>query len=212
MNCLVPSHWHRCRQALALAGILLGASSLTLAQGSLTGTSPFLPSDSAGVTAANAAPSDYVLAGSSVSGGVAVVCVVQSDTKRSRWIAVGETVDGIQVLSFDADHDRAVVIAHGARKTLTLRKAAVSALPAVASTPVSAPVMPVAPALLAASTAAPAPTLPPPPLGPPGSEARAETEARMMVSDLLEIGMQQRKAYEDARNQPAGPPPAQPLK
>jgi hypothetical protein len=49
-------------------------------------------------------------------------------------------------------------------------------------------------------------------LGPPGSDARAETEARMMVSDLLEIGMQQRKAYEDARNQPAASAPAQPTK
>jgi hypothetical protein len=37
----------------------------------------------------------------------------------------------------------------------------------------------------------------PPPA--PGSIAQQETEARMLVSDLLEIGIQQRKAYEDAQ-------------
>jgi len=33
----------------------------------------------------------------------------------------------------------------------------------------------------------------------PGSIAQQETEARMLVSDLLEIGIQQRKAYEEAQ-------------
>jgi ABC-type phosphate transport system permease subunit len=37
----------------------------------------------------------------------------------------------------------------------------------------------------------------PPPA--PGSIAQQEVEARMLVSDLLEIGIQQRKAYEEAQ-------------
>jgi hypothetical protein len=189
----------------------LGAVSLASAQASLAGNSPFLPAGDSSAQAGGP-PADYVLAGSSVSDGHAVVCIVQSDTKRSRWIAVGETVDGIQVISFDADHDRAVVIAHGARKEMTLRKAAVSSLPSVAFTPTPGPAAPAIP-VMAGATTAPAAAAPlPPPLPPPGTEARAETEARMMVSDLLEIGMQQRKAYEDARNQPAGSAPAQPPK
>jgi hypothetical protein len=196
-----------------VASIVLGAWDLASAQDSLAGNSPFLPAGGS-ASQSGGPPADYVLAGSSVSGGVAQVCVVQSDTKRSRWIAVGETVDGIQVISFDADHDRAVVIAHGARKELTLRKAAVSSLPSVAFTPAPGPTAPVLPLMAGSPAAGPvsAPTSAPPPLPPPGTEARAETEARMMVSDLLEIGMQQRKAYEDARNQPAGSAPAQPPK
>jgi hypothetical protein len=50
---------------------------------------------------------------------------------------------------------------------------------------------------------------------------KAETEARMLVSDLLEIGIAQRKAYEDAQRRaaegksgqpPAADQPAQPAK
>ena len=52
----------------------------------------------------------------------------------------------------------------------------------------------------------------------PLSIARQEEEARMLVSDLLEIGMAQRKAYEEKQKQAADPnaapatppPPAQP--
>lgn len=37
----------------------------------------------------------------------------------------------------------------------------------------------------------------------PESQVKAETEARMLVSDLLEIGMAQRKAYEEAQKRAA---------
>jgi len=200
-----------------LRGGLLACVALALAiagpvecfgEASLAGNSPFLPEGGLGAAAAGAAPSDYVLAGSSVTDGHAVVCVVQSDTKRSRWIGVGETIDGIQVLSFDGDHDRAVILAHGARKEIGMRHATV--VPARSSA-----VAPGAPLFVPQQVVAinpPAAGLPPAPAAPPAPEARAETEARMMVSDLLEIGMQQRKAYEEARNQPAGSVPAQPPK
>lgn len=48
-------------------------------------------------------------------------------------------------------------------------------------------------------TVATVPVAPTVPLPPPSSPAEAEREARMLVSDLLEIGMQQRKAYEEAQ-------------
>ena len=44
----------------------------------------------------------------------------------------------------------------------------------------------------------------------PLTVARQEEEARMLVSDLLEIGMAQRKAYEEAQKKAASGPPDQP--
>ena len=45
---------------------------------------------------------------------------------------------------------------------------------------------------------------------PPAPPQRQEAEARMLVSDLLEIGMAQRRAYEEAQRRQAqgNPPPA----
>ena len=88
----------------------------------------------------------------------------------------------------------------GQEKLHTLRSPAISgggANPTLVSTGFSTP---------APSTAGPTPgptqgTPQPPPA--PGSVAQQETEARMLVSDLLEIGMQQRKAYEEAQKKAA---------
>ena len=40
----------------------------------------------------------------------------------------------------------------------------------------------------------------------PAAAMKEQREARMLVSDLLEIGMQQRKAYQDAKAKAAGAP------
>jgi hypothetical protein len=53
------------------------------------------------------------------------------------------------------------------------------------------------------TSAATVPIAPVVPLPPPSTPAEAEREARMLVSDLLEIGMQQRKAYEEAQRKAA---------
>jgi hypothetical protein len=45
---------------------------------------------------------------------------------------------------------------------------------------------------------------------PAASAVTEQREARMLVSDLLEIGVQQRKAYQDAKQKAASEPPAQP--
>ncbi len=144
--------------------------------------------------------------------------------KKNHWIPLGETVDGMTAVSYDARRDQVVVTIGGVNKTLNLRmaKGAVPGNPGIANptaasfaTPPAPAVQPVAvapvpapakaPEASDASTAAPtaaaaAPAQPAAPL----SVVRQEEEARMLVSDLLEIGMAQRKAYEDKQKQGAG--------
>jgi hypothetical protein len=59
------------------------------------------------------------------------------------------------------------------------------------------------------------PAAPPAPIAsdspaPARTAAQEQREARMLVSDLLEIGVQQRKAYQDAKQKAASEPPVQP--
>ena len=59
----------------------------------------------------------------------------------------------------------------------------------------------------------PAPVSAPIAAAPPeavGSAAREQLEARMLVSDLLEIGIQQRKAYQEAKQKAAAATPPSP--
>jgi hypothetical protein len=167
--------------------------------------------------------------------------------KKNHWIAVGETKEGISLVSYDPRREQVVVKINGSEKTLALRKArapmnpslGVAAVPVGFNTPTPAPTQPV---VMPVFTPAPVPTqvVPPQagtdaanangmkPQGPatPETQVKQETEARMLVSDLLEIGMAQRKAYEEAQRKAADgnaqpttnsqltptPPPAQPVK
>lgn len=140
-------------------------------------------------------------------------------TKKNHWIAEGETKEGITVLKYDARREQVVVKINGVEKNLQLRKggsptnqpAGVPAMPVGFNTPQPA-VMPqtlpaAAPTPIAQMAPAPAPATPAiqpaanKPEGPitPETQQKQETEARMLVSDLLEIGMAQRKAYEEAQ-------------
>jgi hypothetical protein len=115
-----------------------------------------------------------------------------------------------------------VVKVNGVEKTLQLRKGSgplnaptpVQPLPTgfnVANVNAGAPATPggpmpmMLPATPVAAAAAPVAPPTPKPEAPatPESQAKAETEARMLVSDLLEIGMAQRKAYEEAQRRAA---------
>lgn len=188
--------------------------------------SPFMPAASGGATVVSASET-IEFAGISSMGKRTDLIFHDKAVKKSRWVGVGETVEGITVVSFDARRDEAVVKINGVQKTLALRKgsrtaggpapAPVAVLPPAAgfamapggplpgaepvnlgNNPAAGPVM-----------AAPAPAAPPPvapaPAGPvtPTQIAKQETEARMLVSDLLEIGMAQRKAYEEAHRRAA---------
>ncbi len=156
--------------------------------------SPFLPSGS--TAAAPVESATLQLAGISVIEPQIYVLLVDTTNaakSRSRWIAVGSKDDDLEVLSCDVDQDVAVVRVGLEVKTLTLRKSA-----GAKSGPL--PVFP-------------APTPPSPLVGPVGgalpqvaplvTREEKEREARMLVSDLLEIGMRQRKAYEEAQRKAA---------
>jgi hypothetical protein len=184
-----------CIGALAL----LGCTVSMRAGNTLVGESPFAPP---GATAAQAGgpPESFELAGSSVQGSNVTVCIFERQKKHSVWIPVGGDVDGVHVISYDVGHDTAVVTISGSRKELSMRKAVIASTnPAGGG---RAPQMAAMPADMAPIAAAPAQ---------PGTPVvQDQKEARMLVSDLLEIGVQQRKAYQDAKIKAAqGTPPSQ---
>lgn len=181
--------------AIALSGVVAPGFGQAL-----VGNSPFAAR--AGSGSASAPAEAYELAGSATQGSQVTVCIYERQKRHSEWIAVGETSDGIRVVSYDAASDSAVVTVDGARRDLTMRKPAVAALAATAD-----PRVPAAGGGLVASLM-PVPA----PAGPstPESVAHDQREARMLVSDLLEIGVQQRKAYEEARQKAAASASPQP--
>lgn len=131
-----------------------------------------------------------------VQGSDVTVCIFERQARHSRWIPVGGITDGIHVISFDAANDRAVVNIEGTMKELTMRTAKVAALGSSSmamAAPVRAP-QPVQP-VISNSAATPPKT--------PEVLAQEQREARMLVSDLLEIGVQQRKAYQEAKRKAA---------
>lgn len=139
--------------------------------------------------------------------------------KKSHWITRGETKEGISVIDYHRDRDEVVVKINGVQKTLALRKvAAPTSTPRAVSAP-STGFNSAAPAFVpgnisalpsnavAAPLGGAAGQMAPQPAPAPGSPAevqkKQETEARMLVSDLLEIGMAQRRAYEEAQRKAA---------
>jgi hypothetical protein len=163
-------------------------------------------------------------AGISTMGQRTELIFIDKTTKKNHWIAKGETKEGITVLNYDPKREEAVVKINGNQKTLMLRQGAKPTAPGrggpapVAPLPVGFNVSPAAPSTTVAPMPLPAPVTPaavtPPPAAPPPANkpetpntpeavAKAETEARMLVSDLLEIGMAQRKAYEEAQRKAA---------
>lgn len=194
---LPPAVRHLCAAALALSVSLAPA----LGQTTLVSASPFAPAGGAAAAGAASAQEAYELAGSSVVGSDVLLCIFDSQAKRCEWIPVGGDAGGIHVLSYDAQNDKAVVTVSGARKELGLRKATIAAL-TTSSSAVVAPTRP-------EPRAAPGARRPQPSAA---AAAHDQQEARMLVSDLLEIGVQQRKAYQEARQkaaaQPATPQPS----
>lgn len=187
----------RCLRLCLRALALLAGSAAAFGQGTLVGNSPFSPAAGA-AGGAGGPPESYELAGSMVQGNDVTVCIFERQARHSRWIPVGGITDGIHVISFDAAHDRAVVNVEGTIKELTMRTAKVAALGSssmAVAAPQRAP-QPVEP-VIASSNSAPAPQKTPEVL------AQEQREARMLVSDLLEIGVQQRKAYQEAKRKAA---------
>jgi hypothetical protein len=215
--------------ALAIFATVAGT-----AQTPLRKDSPFIPQGAA--TAMVAANETLEFAGVSSIGKKTDLIIYDKTVKKSRWIGIGETVEGITVLNYDSRLEQAVLRVNGGQKILTLRKGAgplntpapVAPMPsgfATPSAPLPAPAFvqqippppppssPVAPDAASRPAAPATPAFKPP--ATPEIQAKQEVEARMLVSDLLEIGMAQRKAYEEAQKKasdPApAPPPAQPV-
>jgi hypothetical protein len=181
--------------------------------------SPFAsPAAPGAPTAAN---ETIEFAGVSLVGKRTDLIFYDKSVKKSHWIAEGESKEGISVLKYDARREQAVVKVNGVEKTLSLRKGggpvnapatAVAPMPVGFNNPALTPSAPpaIAPAPAIASMPAPMPTAPAQPAaakpeGPvtPETQQKQETEARMLVSDLLEIGMAQRRAYEEAQRKAA---------
>jgi len=182
------------------------------AETALVSNSPFSPAGTAGVAGAAASDESYELAGTSIQGSSVSVCIYEKQAKRSQWIPVGGDMDGVHVVSYNAVSDKVVVTVSGARKELAMRKMVVdSAGPAQAIKAV--PMNPVRAASQDAGSYAPvassAPTPAPLPPVAPGAAVQDQKEARMLVSDLLEIGVQQRKAFQDAKQKAAAAPAPQ---
>ncbi|MSU69194.1 MAG: hypothetical protein EXS39_00140 [Opitutaceae bacterium] len=177
--------------AFVLAAFTLGFVSRSGAQTALQ-DSPFLPAAGSVLAAGAASFETLQLSGISVVGKKTFVSIFDTEKKHSNWIAVGKAVGGVEIISCDVIGDRAVVRVAGQVKMLLLRRsgaggaaAPVAAFPGTGSVPpVVLPTMPVA----APTTNAPL-----------NEQAIQEREARMLVSDLLEIGQQQRKAYEEKK-------------
>jgi len=181
---------HAALARLALIAGLLAPGVTAFAQTALPKDSPFLPP--AGITVASAGAAETLeLAGISGTGKKILVCIVDTQTKRSHWIAVDATVEGIKVVAFDARQEQATVLFGGQQKVLRMRRTSVAAGTNAAGTAAASFTTPFAPIPVTQGVPQPPPA--------PGSVAQQETEARMLVSDLLEIGIQQRKAYEEAQ-------------
>jgi hypothetical protein len=182
------------------AATALGCLGSGFGQTSLVGNSPFSLKGAAG-PGANAPAEAYELAGATVQGPDTSVCIYDRQAKHSQWIPVGGDVEGVHVVSYDPLSDTAVIVIAGSRKELAMRTAKVAAADhtpasrvAPAGRPQPAPSVPIA-------AAAPAAT---------SNAAAEQREARMLVSDLLEIGIQQRKAYQEAKQRAATATPSPP--
>jgi hypothetical protein len=164
---------------LALLALALGLTGPVSAQGAAPKDSPFLP-----------AP--FQLTGVRLAADGTRVCIYAQKDRRSRWIAVGTTTDGIRAVSYDSDQHRAVIFVDGMSRDLALQRGVASAQ---AADPVAD----------ARSSAAPTAAASVPTSGVSATEASTQRDDRMLVSDLLEISLQQRQAHANAQKAPAAP-------
>ena len=227
----------RVSATVALVAALLPA--VGMAADPLPGKSPFGPpvdTTKAGAEA-TASDGDYELMGMvATPKGPMLSIARQGANKGTLWIPVGGSREEITVVSYDARHERAVIRVSGQSRTLTMRKSVIVAGENAASEPEVAPAPEAAPASDAPATetdpAAATETPPadadatapdatahtaagPEPSSPPASDEAAAEEARNLVSDLMDIGQQQRQAYEAAARaagqstaEPESTPPA----
>lgn len=201
------------------AFVLIAALSAAVAADTLPGKSPFAPPpEKARATAGTpAADADYELMGMVATPKGPLLSIARKDPKKGTlWIPVGGSREEIAVVSYDARHERAVIQVGGQKRTLAMRQAVVVAgentAPETESSAEAAPTPEDADHAAPSNAPEPAPTevpasspdaadgpgAAPVPSPPPGSDEASAEEARNLVGDLMDIGRQQRQAYEDA--------------
>lgn len=163
-------------------------------------SSPFLPPADAAAPAKSAAKASYEFVGMTELGNETLLSFTRVSDKVSVWIPLGKTINEITVVSYDAKTDTAVIKANGETLTLTMRKGTVVAAPATAFAAAPAPLPGAGAGTPAPAAAEPAIVVPKKPLS---VQEEKELEARMLVTDLLEIGLRQRQAYAEAQRQAA---------
>ena len=181
---------------LVSAALALGTAAWGTAQTAVPKTSPFLPAPGSASIAPSAAGETIQFTGVSVIGPKTFVSLFDTQKQKSRWLTLGEAIDGMEIRSYDAQRDQIVLRVNGADKTLPLRKSG-GLIANLNYTP--PPTASFAPTPSIGAPSLPTPTMGTPVPPPTTPQAKAEQEARMLVSDLLEIGMAQRKAYEEAQ-------------
>lgn len=183
--------------SLTFAGLVFAVAQPLTAQ-TLPTDSPFLPPPEAATAPHTDSAVGYQLAGMTVVGAETLLSITRESDKRSTWIAVGKTVGEVTVVSYNPASDRAVIRVGGNEHTLTLRK------PSVVAASVS-PLIPPNPGTAGLSIHSSVTTVAEPPvvMPPLTLQQEKEMEARMLVTDLLEIGQRQRKAYAEAKREAA---------
>jgi hypothetical protein len=111
-----------------------------------------------------------------------LISVHNLQTDKGVWIPLGAEEEGIRVLSYNAEAQEVTIVSMGVTAVLKLREAKFGG----------------------GSWIKPLPTLEQE-YGRPLTVKEQETEARMLVSDLLEIGMKERERQRELRNQQRAP-------
>lgn len=142
------------------------------------------------------------LSGVSSLGGQRMFNFVDSRNNKSFWVPLNGSTDGFSVTAYDENNVAVTVTRGGQSRQVQLRQVQIAAPPAASAHPVTVQVPPRpagSPAPAVIRTADGGEIVNP---KTPQEIAQAEMEARMMVSDLLEISMQERarqKALREAQ-------------
>lgn len=192
----VPKFLRLCLASFSLdAGILLAADEASQ-------PSPFLPASGGPVQPSPESSATYEFVGVTATQTQTLVSIRRLSDQRSVWIPVGQTVAEITVVGYNPTREEVTLRTPGASLTLRLRdQSPAPVTPSAGDAPRPLPA-PAATMRKLAPVAVPSKPL--------STQEEKEFEARMLVTDLLEIGQQQRKAYEEARREAAtktAPPP-----
>jgi hypothetical protein len=199
------------RTATSVLAVLTASSIAFAGVESLRERSPFVPQAATQQADANAnALSMLELTGILSVGGKLQFSVRDTSTGRGFWLGLGETQEGLTVRSYDEASASVVLEGRGARRSVVIREARVTTAPprpAVVNVPKPAAQQPVANTQVAAGppkqAATATPTDPKKPNAGGRTNEEAERDARLLVSDLMEISIQERKRYEENQRRTA---------